>query len=40
MSGDIASVELWFKTTHAGSVLFSEQDGAIGTTLSGNYTVR
>jgi YD repeat-containing protein len=32
------SIELWFKTTTAGETLFSYQSGAIGTTLSANYT--
>ncbi len=34
----LRSVELWFKTTHAGGVLFSYQSGAVGSTLSGGYT--
>ncbi|MGW2519327.1 LamG-like jellyroll fold domain-containing protein [Streptomyces sp. NPDC001617] len=37
-SGGSASVALWFNTKQAGGVLFSYQNGQIGTTLSGNYT--
>jgi RHS repeat-associated protein len=33
-----ASVALWFRTKTAGGVLFSYQRGAIGTTLTSNYT--
>ncbi|MCH5672358.1 LamG-like jellyroll fold domain-containing protein [Streptomyces gilvus] len=33
-----ASVALWFNTKQAGGVLFSYQNGQIGSTLSGNYT--
>ena len=36
--GGNASVALWFNTKTAGGVLFSYQNGAIGSTLSGNYT--
>ncbi|MEU6098622.1 LamG-like jellyroll fold domain-containing protein [Streptomyces sp. NPDC047079] len=32
------TLELWFKTTTAGGVLFSYQSSPIGTTPSGNYT--
>ncbi|MFJ9902304.1 LamG-like jellyroll fold domain-containing protein [Streptomyces sp. NPDC101152] len=37
-SSGSASVALWFNTKQAGGVLFSYQNGQIGTTLSGNYT--